>query len=146
MTTLSFGEIRHLVATSYGAQVQDHGLASWELNEFGDEITVSGHFLECGDKSDGEIFQFSFSSAGQWDGKTVTVESNDGEDFVLTPLFANGAPAQFLSEEFKTNLGFNVAEFLNLKIDKDDYYPTTWGGKTARGLGASILRIVAKTK
>jgi hypothetical protein len=40
------------------------------------------------------------------------------------------------------SVGIDVVDMLGLKIDKNDRVNTSWGSKTVKGLGASIIRIV----
>lgn len=39
-------------------------------------------------------------------------------------------------------IGYKVAQLLFAKFDKDNRVKTSWGSKTAKGLGLSIIRIV----
>ena len=41
-----------------------------------------------------------------------------------------------------TAIGYEIAQLLNLKTDKEGRIKTSWGTKTITGLGASIRRII----
>ena len=51
-----------------------------------------------------------------------------------------------MNKQQRIKLGESVAEFLGLKLDKDKRYATTWGTKTAEGLGACIQRLVKESQ
>ena len=56
--------------------------------------------------------------------------------------------AEILSKETELNIaiGYEVAQMLNLKFDKQGRCKTTWGSETVLGLGACINRIIEEQK
>ncbi len=43
---------------------------------------------------------------------------------------------------FEVAIGYEISKLLSLKVNKIGHIQTTWGSKTVRGLGVSILRII----
>ena len=55
---------------------------------------------------------------------------------------------EILSKEIELNIavGYEIAQMLNLKFDKEGKCKTSWGTKTVLGLGACINKIVEEQK
>ena len=55
---------------------------------------------------------------------------------------------EILSKETELNIaiGYEIAQMLNLKFDKEGRCKTSWGTKTVLGLGSCINRIIEEQK
>ena len=51
-----------------------------------------------------------------------------------------------MKTELEVAIGYEIAQLLSLKFSKDGRVKTSWGTKSAQGLGACIIRITEEQK